>query len=169
MPVTPFHFGPGLLFKAIAPRHVSFSAFVASQIVIDVESGYHLLRGDWPVHRVLHTLPVATLAGLSSAGLVWGAARLLRLKQRWSDERTLPSEVDARPAAIGGLLGGITHPIFDGIMHSDVQPFWPLSLENPLLDLIGLGALHLGCVIAGALGAIALGLRRPSEFPRRSE
>jgi hypothetical protein len=160
VPVTPFHFGPGLLFKAVAPRHVSLSAFVASQVAIDVESGYHLLRGEWPVHRLLHTLPMATLVGLVCGILVWGAARLPGVRAWVASESRLESETAARPALVGGLLGGLTHPIFDGIMHSDMQPFWPLSSANPLLDLIGLGALHLGCVAAGAIGAIVLGLRR---------
>ena len=55
MPFTPLHFGPGLLLKAAAPRHVSFTAFVASQVLIDLESLYNILRGAWPVHRELHT------------------------------------------------------------------------------------------------------------------
>lgn len=160
MPVTPFHFGPGLLLKAAGPRHVSLAAFVASQIAIDVESGYHLMRGDWPVHRVLHTLPVATLVGLASGVVVWGAARALRLRERLTRDPMLPAEVDAGPAAAGGLLGGVTHPILDGIMHADMQPFWPLSLENPLLDAIALGTLHLACLLCGVAGAIVLWLRR---------
>ena len=57
MPVTPFHFGVGLLGKGVAPRAVSLCAFVASQIAIDCESAYFLFvaRAE-PVHRVLHTL-----------------------------------------------------------------------------------------------------------------
>jgi hypothetical protein len=160
VPVTPFHFGPGLLFKAAAPRHVSLSAFVVSQVIIDVESGYHLLRGDWPVHRLLHTLPLATLVGLVSGALVWGATRLPWVRDWVAGEPRLASETAARPALVGGLLGGLTHPIFDGIMHSDMQPFWPVSSDNPLLGLIGLGALHLGCMAAGAIGATVLWLRR---------
>jgi hypothetical protein len=159
MPITPFHFGPGLLLKSLAPRQVSFVAFVAAQVVIDLESGYHLLRGDWPVHRVLHTLPIATLAGLVSGVAIWALARLFRLRERHGHEPMLPSEVDARPALVGGLLGGVTHPLFDGIMHTDVRPFWPLSAENPLLDLIGLAALHRACILTGVLGALVLWTR----------
>ena len=34
MPFTPFHFGPGLLGKGLAPRSYSWSAFVAINVVI---------------------------------------------------------------------------------------------------------------------------------------
>lgn len=44
MPVTTFHFGPGALLKALVPRWISLTAFVISQVVVDLESGYHLLR-----------------------------------------------------------------------------------------------------------------------------
>ena len=55
MPATPFHFGPGLLIKAVAPHQFSVAAYSVAQVVIDLESGYHLLRGDYPVHRQAHT------------------------------------------------------------------------------------------------------------------
>ena len=51
MPATPFHLGPGLLIKAAAPRQFSMAAYSLAQVVIDVESGYYLLRGEYPVHR----------------------------------------------------------------------------------------------------------------------
>lgn len=42
MPITPFHFGPGLLGKGLLPAKLSVTAFVAAQIVIDCESAYYL-------------------------------------------------------------------------------------------------------------------------------
>lgn len=47
-------------------------------------------------------------------------------------------------------------------MHPDVRPFAPRADTNPLLGLIGLGALHLGCVVLGLIGLIvgAARLRR---------
>lgn len=77
-PVTPFHFGPGILLKSWTPRAVSLTAFVVSQIVIDTESGYHLLRGDWPVHREGHSLLAGSLIGLLSGTSVWLAGQRRR-------------------------------------------------------------------------------------------
>ena len=36
MPFTPFHFGPGALLKAAAPRHVSLIAFCAAQVLTQI-------------------------------------------------------------------------------------------------------------------------------------
>lgn len=158
MPITPFHFGPGTLLKAVAPRHVSLTAFVLSQVVIDVESGYHLLVGDWPVHRICHTLPVAGLIGAVSGTVVWLVARLVPVTM--PDEKMIRSEVEFTPAHLGGVIGGLSHPLLDGIMHADVKPFWPLVETNPLLGLVGLGQLHLLCLAAGVLGVGVLWLRK---------
>jgi membrane-bound metal-dependent hydrolase YbcI (DUF457 family) len=159
VPFTPFHFGPALLLKAVAPRHISLTAFALSQVAIDIESGYHLLREAWPVHRVLHTLPVASAAGIAVATFVWLAGR--RIPPARAPE--VQAEVQALPAYAGGLLGGISHSLLDAIMHADVQPFWPFALSNPLLGALDLVPLHLFCVVTGVCGVAGLiwkGLRR---------
>ena len=146
MPVTPFHFGPGLLLKAAAPRHFSLGAFVAANVAIDLESGYFLLTGGWPVHRALHTFLLATLAGVAAGWLVHRLAR-----------RRLG------PALLGGVLGGSTHALMDGIMHADMNPLRPFADGNPLLLATSLAALHLFCVATGAIGFLWLLARDPSR------
>jgi len=155
MPVTPFHFGPGALLKGCAPRWVSLTAFVTSQIAIDIESGYHLLRGDWPVHREAHSLVGATLIGLLSGGAVWFVARRLRLALGFHSEMA----IELLPALVGGLVGGITHSLLDSVMHPDLRPFWPFTLANPFLDLVGVGLLQTMCVASGVAGAVLLVIR----------
>jgi membrane-bound metal-dependent hydrolase YbcI (DUF457 family) len=91
LPVTPFHFGPGLALKAVAAPVFSWSAL-----------------------------------GVLS----------------------------------GGLAGGLSHPLLDGIMHADLRPFMPWSDVNPFLGLIGLAQLHLACVAAAIAGAVCLTLWR---------
>ena len=63
-PFTPFHFGLGLLLKAAMPRHFGFIAFAATQVVIDLETLYHLIRQEWPLHRVMHSYVGATTVGI---------------------------------------------------------------------------------------------------------
>lgn len=157
MPVTPFHFGPGLLLKAAAPGAISFAAFVAANVVIDVESLVNLVSGTHPVHATLHTF-----AGSLAVGALVGVA--IGFAGRW---RASPSsEWAPRPAFAGGILGGATHPVLDGIMHADIRPFLPLTAENPLYRVVGLDALHAVCAVAGLVGLLVLAWR---GWPRTRE
>jgi hypothetical protein len=157
MPVTPFHFGVGLLGKGLAPRSISLCAFVASQIVIDCESAYFLfVVREWPVHRVLHTFAVATPVGALVGVALWAVVGRIR----WPPELSwLRNDCALLPAIVGGLLGGLTHPLLDGIMHDDIRPFRPFTSANPLHLLMGLGPLHLLCILLSVVGAALLARR----------
>lgn len=64
MPITPFHFGPGLLIKSVTGKHFSWLAFVLANILIDLEPiGFFLFTGE-PVHPYLHTYIGALALGL---------------------------------------------------------------------------------------------------------
>ena len=155
MPATPFHLGPGLLAKAAAPRQFSMAAYTLSQVVIDLESGYYLLRGGYPVHRQAHTFLLGGLIGLL-CGLI-----VSRVGERWARPRdVVPEAVAAEyrlPIAVAsGIFGGLLHSLLDGIMHPDMRPFRPFSDANPLLGLVSVRVLYLFCVITGLVGAALL-------------
>lgn len=148
MPVTPFHFGPGLLVKAAAPTRFSFTAYALANVVIDIESGVNLLTGQTPVHAQVHTFVLGVPVGLALGLLVCLGARALRVRG------------PRLAAAIwGGGLGGALHILLDGVMHRDIRPFWPFTDANPLLRVVGLQALHLFCVATGVLGLAWLAAR----------
>ena len=150
MPITPFHFGPGALLQAAAPRHVSFLAFCAANVLIDLESLYNLVHQRHPVHAFFHTGIGATL--------VIGATVALFLLCQWIARRAwLPDLFHWRrltlpQVALGAALGAWSHVLLDSVMHDDIQPLWPFSDANPLLGAIPLGPLHLACLCLGALG-----------------
>ena len=151
MPVTPYHVGPGVLLKAVAPRTVSLTAFVGANVVIDVESVVNLLTGRFPVHATLHTVGMALAVGLAvGLGTAWVG--------RW--RRWRGPEGATGPALLGGALGGLSHSLLDGIMHADIRPFLPLTADNPLYRVVGLDVLHGACVVAGVVGAGVLAWRR---------
>ena len=165
MPATPFHLGPGLLVKAAAPRRFSMAAYTLSQVVIDLESGYYLLRGEYPVHRQAHTFLLGGLIGLL-CGLI-----VSRVGERWARPRdvvpeALAAEYRLPVAVVSGIFGGILHSVLDGIMHPDMHPFRPFSDANPLLGLVSVRVLYLFCVITGLVGAALLLAweRRPRRF-----
>jgi len=152
VPITPFHFGPGVLFHAAAPHRVSFIAFIAANCITDVESIYNVLNGNFPVHRFLHTFVGAAV----SAAL----AIALFLSMRWlARSNPLPNlfewqQLTPGPVIVGALLGSYSHVVLDGIMHADMRPFAPWSDANPFLHAVSLGALHWGCIIALIAGVL---------------
>jgi membrane-bound metal-dependent hydrolase YbcI (DUF457 family) len=154
VPFTPFHFGPGLLLKGVAPKHVSMTAFAITQVAIDLEPLYYILRQDRHAHRAVHTVWVAGAVGLGVGLLVWAIGR------RWAVKRgsVLGADVQPAPALIGGLIGGISHPILDGLQHQDIYPLRPLADTQFLLDPGGTAS-YVGCAIAGVLGVALLTLR----------
>jgi membrane-bound metal-dependent hydrolase YbcI (DUF457 family) len=158
MPVTPFHFGPGAAFHSAAPKQVSFLAFCAANILIDVEPLYFMLTQQFPLHRFFHTYVGASIILLSVFALFLGMLKLAAVVP-------LPNVFDwkqltIRSVIIGAALGSYSHIVLDSVMHSDIRPFSPLSEANPLLGAVSLSALHWSCLAAGALGLIVVGIRR---------
>jgi membrane-bound metal-dependent hydrolase YbcI (DUF457 family) len=163
LPVTPFHFGPGLALKGAAAPVFSWSAFAAAQVVIDCETIYYMVSGEYPVHRFFHSFLGAAVAGLVTAVLflVIVHASFIsfpRLIVPLTTTATARGEISSLGALLGGLTGGLSHPLLDGIMHPDVRPFMPWTDYNPFLGLIGLAPLHLACVASAILGGIGLAL-----------
>jgi hypothetical protein len=158
MPITPFHFGPGALLHAIAPRRVSFIAFCTANGVVDLEPAYYMFSGQFPLHRFMHTLTGATVGWL----VVLAAFVSIRWLDRWL---RLPDlfqwkALTPLPVAIGAALGTYSHLLLDGIMHGDMFPFAPISDANPLLHAISLEALHVVCVAAGGFGLLLWWIRQ---------
>lgn len=161
MPFTPFHFGPGLLVKGLVPDRFSWTAFVSAQVLIDCETLYYMVSRQYPLHRELHTFVGATSAGLATAAMLLALRRLAGPAGRL--ERSVPalrSEASTTGVMAGGLLGGASHPLLDGLMHGDIRPFAPWTDANPLLGAVGLDVLHLGCLAAALAGAALIWARR---------
>lgn len=89
MPVTPFHFGPGLLAKGVLPGHFSLSTFVAVEVAVDIETLVNLSAGRWPLHTWAHTLP----GSVAVAAVVGATAYLLRRPWAALLKRIAPAEI----------------------------------------------------------------------------
>jgi membrane-bound metal-dependent hydrolase YbcI (DUF457 family) len=158
MPVTPFHFGPGGALHAIAPRRVSFLAFCAANVLIDVEPLYFMLTGQAHLHRFFHTYVGATLMAAATVALFL-AARRLATRWRWPDPFAWQS-LGLGAVAAGAALGAWSHVLLDSVMHADITPFAPLSDANPLWRIVSLGTLHWSCVGCGLVALLAAAVRR---------
>jgi hypothetical protein len=164
MPVTPFHIGAGLLFKAYAPARVSWVVFALVNILIDLEPilGY-LFTGD-PAHRQLHSyLGAASVVArgvwpgrlLAEAWLRWWNRQLNPVQARWLGTGT---QISLTAAWCGALLGSGSHIVLDSFMHPDMQPYWPWAVGNGLLQKIPVDGLHAICLAAAAWGGLRLAL-----------
>jgi membrane-bound metal-dependent hydrolase YbcI (DUF457 family) len=149
MPVTPFHLGPGIAFKLIASRHVSFTIFAFTQILIDLEAFYYFAQNDGHMHRHLHTfLGAAIVAGV---GVVVGRPLCQWLLKLWNSHL---SPVQKRWLYVEPQI--FSHILLDSIMHGDMQPFLPFSDKNGLYHILTLDQLDMLCVVSGFVGLLIL-------------
>ena len=58
MPITPFHLGPGVAFKSAASKHISFTVFAFTQLVIDLEALFNFAQNDGHMHRHFTPFPI---------------------------------------------------------------------------------------------------------------
>lgn len=172
MPFTPFHFGFGYAAAAVEkrPKLFCFYVFVIAQVVIDVETLVNMIQRAHRLHTFFHTFLGSLVAALIAVGVGWlvypfGAWILEKLPGKFSDwvraVRFFPAQKPGWVClGISALVGAWSHVVFDALMHSDITPFAPFTNANPMQDLIGVGELHLACLLLFLAGYGWIGLRR---------
>jgi membrane-bound metal-dependent hydrolase YbcI (DUF457 family) len=142
--------GPGIVVKAVMQGGFSLMVFGWAQIVMDIQPLLVMLTGEGHLHGFSHTYVGATLlavlSALSGKYLSEFGLRLI------GHAEFLP--VGWVVATVSAFIGTFSHVVLDSIMHHDVEPFWPLSASNGLLQIISTEALHWACVGSGAVGAV---------------
>lgn len=149
MPFTPFHMGPGILLKSLLQGAFSLMVFGWAQILMDIQPLIVLLTGEGHLHGFSHTYVGATLLALfaivtgkhlSELGLTW--LGLGEVSIRWW------------VVCLSAFVGTFSHVLLDSLMHADLQPWFPFSLDNPFLNKISVAALHQFCLYTGLAGAL---------------
>ena len=114
MPLTPLHLAVALPVR----KHISMKAFIAVNLLIDVEPVavifFRMDEQGYALHGGFHTLAIATLLAV----FVWSIGWLF----------AAPS----KPWLYGALFGAWSHVLMDALVHSDVAPFGPFINSNPL-------------------------------------
>jgi len=150
MPFTPLHLGPGAVFKAVGGRHFSFMAFAGAQVLMDIEPLIGIIEHKPVLHGYSHTiagaLVIGTLAGLIARPIGGFVLKLLRREQA----------LTWRASFSGAFVGTFSHIGLDALMHADMNPWWPFTVDNPWLGLISVAQLNLLCLGLGAIGALTL-------------
>jgi membrane-bound metal-dependent hydrolase YbcI (DUF457 family) len=158
VPITPFHFGPGAVVHAFAPRHVSFLAFCSANVLIDIEPLYYMVTRQYPLHRFFHTYIGATIITVVTACIFFVALKLaLRVRLpnlfQWQD-------LKSSSVLLGAAVGSYSHIVLDSVMHHDIVPLSPFSRANALYGIVPLGTLHLFCVLSAIVALVIFALRK---------
>lgn len=113
MPITPLHLAAALPVKQLMKDKFSMGAFIAVNILIDLEPAAVMFFGmdrlGYPLHGFMHTLLGATVAMIAVALFEW--------RLRW---------------LASAAFGAYSHLLMDATVHADVQPLSPLLDGNPL-------------------------------------
>ena len=151
MPFTPIHMGPGIFLKGILQGSFSLMVFGWTQIVMDIQPLIVLLSGEGHLHGFSHTYIGATLLAVFSAitGKYLSQFGLWVLKI----ENSIYTPIQWWVVFLSAFIGSFSHVFLDSIMHSDVQPLYPFTLANPLLEIIPVAVLHKLCIYSGLIGA----------------
>jgi membrane-bound metal-dependent hydrolase YbcI (DUF457 family) len=143
MPVTPYHFGPGLTIKSVLLKRFSFKAFILANILTDIEPVYFLCTQQLPLHRFFHTYLGATLLAVFCMVVV----------------RMVWTKSSRAAVAAGAFLGTYSHVFLDSFMHTDMQPFFPWTRTNPFLGIFSAYDLEVFCLACWLLGAVVYFIR----------
>lgn len=151
MPFTPFHFGPALGFGLPLRRYMHVPTFILANVIVDVEPFLVLILGlRYPLHGYLHTFLLASLLGLTLGYAMFCLKNIFHPLFK-----TLLLEKDQtqnlRSFLAPGVLGTAFHVLLDSPLYSDIQPFYPLTI-NPLYDPALTSEVYSFCMWMGILG-----------------
>lgn len=152
MPFTPIHMGPGILIKAILQGSFSLMVFGWAQIIMDIQPLFVILTGEGHLHGFSHTYIGASLLAIVAAlsGKYLSEFGLILIGVAKKDNAI---KIAWWVVFISAFIGTFSHVYIDSIMHSDVEPFFPLFLDNNMLGILTVNQLHQWCVYSGLAGA----------------
>ncbi|MBT3737461.1 MAG: DUF4184 family protein [Candidatus Marinimicrobia bacterium] len=104
-----------------------------AQIIMDLQPLFVIITGEGQLHGISHTFIGATVIALFSALTGKYLSEFLLLLMGFSYKYNRISWV---VTFISAFIGTYSHVLLDSIMHADVRPFFPISLNNELLEII---------------------------------
>lgn len=172
MPITPFHMGPGMLIKALLQGCFSLIIFGWAQLLMDIQPILVVLTGKGNLHGFSHTYIGATLIAIFSVitGRWVYQAIMAFIKKDFSDYQKklfdVPKTLALRVCVLSAFIGTYSHVLLDSIMHADVEPYYPISLENDINLILSIENLHKLCIYTGLLGLIIFFIVRSIKLKR---
>ncbi|MFH6955298.1 metal-dependent hydrolase [Pseudoalteromonas sp. XMcav1-K] len=145
--------GPGVLIKSLLRGSFSLMVFGWTQIVMDIQPLIVLITGEGHLHGFTHTylgaILIALFAALSGKYLSELGLKILRIT-----ENDASISITWGVVLLSAFIGSFSHVLLDSIMHADVEPFFPFTLNNQFLGIISVSVLHKVCLYSGLVGAV---------------
>ncbi len=159
MPFTPFHWGLSLLIQSIAIFLDPLGLFAGS-VINDIEGVYSLLFPDSgvPLHGFFHSFVGALILGFIvgvSSFLIHKSIRRIDIKFDNPTPFTLP-KYSLKICVLSALVGTFSHVLLDAFVYEDLQLFYIIPSENPLLHLLPVEIVYFLCVVCFILGGVIL-------------
>ncbi len=128
MPLTPYHFGPGLFIGLLFLSFIDFPTFLIANVIVDIEPIFILFfRLNLPMHGFFHSFLGGTIIALILTVIMTKIRKyftpimsFFKIEQKISFTRIL----------FASLLGVYIHILFDSPIYTDIRPFFPFDF-NP--------------------------------------
>jgi len=153
MPFTPFHLGPAFAVGLPFRKYLHAPTFILANVILDVEPFLVLLLGlRYPLHGYFHTFLLALFVGL---GLGYTMFLLEKFLHRFYRGLLLEpnGKLGLKSFMVAGVLGTTIHTLLDAPLYSEMQPFYPLTV-NPLYNPSLSPTIHNICVWLGIIAII---------------
>jgi hypothetical protein len=158
MPITPAHLGVGVAAKAVAREHFSIVVFGLTQVALDSEVLWYLMRWDPPFHRFWHTYLGATIVAVVLAFVGKPASQWIKGLWNRAAARCRDADLTVRiqttwvASFTGAMFGAYSHILLDSLFHSDIEPIQPWSAANRFRGVINPHSVEIVCVVLGIVG-----------------
>ncbi len=123
-----------------------------TQIVMDIQPLIVLITGEGHLHGFTHTyigaILLAVFAALTGKYLSEIGLKMIGLSKSQS------IKIAWWVSFLSAFIGSFSHVFLDSIMHSDVEPFYPLTLSNNFLGFVSVSMLYKICMYSGLVGAV---------------
>jgi len=153
MPFTPFHLGPAFGLGLPFRKYLHVPTFILANIILDVEPFLVLfLDLRYPLHGYFHTFLLALFVGLSLGYTMFLLEKFLH--KFYGDLLLEPNgKLSLKSFMVAGVLGTTIHILLDAPLYSEMQPFYPLTV-NPLYNPLMSTEIYNICVWLGIIGII---------------
>ena len=129
-------------------------------VIADIEGIYSLLFTDaeTPLHGFFHSFAGALILGIIvgiSSFLVHKLIRRIDLNLDNPTPFTLP-KYSLKICVLSALVGTFSHVVIDAFLYEDLQLFYIIPSENPLLNVLADELVYFLCIVCFILGGVIL-------------